>query len=488
MRKKILKQKKITVTLMFLLLVFGCVFAQKSECVSGDCVNGHGEMRWSKKEIYIGWFKNGLREGYGYITYENGDSYIGEWSENLRHGHGVHTYNSHNSRIRYAGEWKNNNIEGYGTMHQRIGGFKTGYWNKNQFVPISKRKTCIEGDCENGWGAFIAQDGGFYVGEFKNSLPHGKGTIIYKMGTKYKGSFVEGKKEGFGVYYYLGGKKYEGGWKNDEKDGDGKFFSEGTLESIVVHRTSTIVKKEKPTWQDVQLVGKATDDKTAPTITILSPKAIRRGPVIVTKKKKLRVHGMAKDISGVKSIRVNGVEAALGEANGESRTFEASFSLSEGQNEFWVEATDIKGNKVKIDFTVKLEEGEEEVIAGDDKIEALPTEAGVVKRIAAKVSFSEKRMALVIGNSTYKISPLRNPVNDAVAMSDKLAALGFDVTVLLNADKNQMIKSVRAFGKELKSSGAVGLFYYAGHGLQIEGQNYLVPIGAKIEKELDVGY
>lgn len=98
---------------------------------------------------------------------------------------------------------------------------------------------------------------------------------------------------------------------------------------------------------------------------------------------------------------------------------------------------------------------------------------------------SQRRTALVIGNSNYKTSPLENPTNDARAMSKALKALGFDVTELLNGDRNSMIRAIRLFGDRLKKGG-VGLFYYAGHGVQVGGENYLIPINAKIEQEPDV--
>ena len=101
-------------------------------------------------------------------------------------------------------------------------------------------------------------------------------------------------------------------------------------------------------------------------------------------------------------------------------------------------------------------------------------------------SASERRTALVIGNSEYKlISPLRNPVNDARAMARALRELGFDVIARENLTRYEMRKTIRDFGREL-GQGGVGLFYYAGHGLQIDGVNYMVPLDAPIEFEDDV--
>jgi uncharacterized caspase-like protein len=100
---------------------------------------------------------------------------------------------------------------------------------------------------------------------------------------------------------------------------------------------------------------------------------------------------------------------------------------------------------------------------------------------------SRKRVALVIGNSTYLSSPLKNPENDARAMAATLRRLGFEVDERTNLGYIEMNKSVENFRKKL-STGGVGLFYYAGHGMQVNGSNYLIPVDSKIDDENEVIY
>jgi uncharacterized caspase-like protein len=100
---------------------------------------------------------------------------------------------------------------------------------------------------------------------------------------------------------------------------------------------------------------------------------------------------------------------------------------------------------------------------------------------------SEPRIALVIGNSDYPNAPLANPVNDARAVADRLAELRFRVVRLENATQDQMYDAIRAFGDQLRGGG-VGLFYYAGHALQVRGRNYLLPARALIEREDEILY
>ena len=99
----------------------------------------------------------------------------------------------------------------------------------------------------------------------------------------------------------------------------------------------------------------------------------------------------------------------------------------------------------------------------------------------------QQKVALLIGNSTYKSSPLKNPANDAQDMAVVLREIGFDVTLKINASQREMETAIRQFGKQLRKGGS-GLFYYAGHGIQIDGRNFLIPVGATIESESDVKY
>jgi uncharacterized caspase-like protein len=108
-----------------------------------------------------------------------------------------------------------------------------------------------------------------------------------------------------------------------------------------------------------------------------------------------------------------------------------------------------------------------------------PTVAPVSEQVVGR------RMALVIGNASYDVGPLKNPVNDATDMAAALQRLGFTVTRRLNANQAEMESVIEAFGQQLRQGG-VGLFYFAGHGVQVGGENYLMPIGARINREQDV--
>jgi hypothetical protein len=104
---------------------------------------------------------------------------------------------------------------------------------------------------------------------------------------------------------------------------------------------------------------------------------------------------------------------------------------------------------------------------------------------------AERRVALVLGNSDYRFAPrLPNPTNDAKAMAESLRAAGFELiggAPQLDLDRAATERAIRNFGAKLVGAD-VGLFFYAGHGMQARGTNYLLPVSANLEKEADVRY
>lgn len=96
-----------------------------------------------------------------------------------------------------------------------------------------------------------------------------------------------------------------------------------------------------------------------------------------------------------------------------------------------------------------------------------------------------RRVALVVGNADYRDRPLKNPGNDAGLMQNVLRGLGFDVVLLRNADRRAFLAGLRDFEAKARDA-EVALFFFAGHGVQVGGGNYLIPTGAQIRGESDV--
>ncbi|RJP62410.1 MAG: hypothetical protein C4539_18255 [Ignavibacteriales bacterium] len=198
----------------------------------------------------------------------------------------------------------------------------------------------------------------------------------------------------------------------------------------------------------------------APIITLLEPR-LTRGIKVVSKSDVIKVRGIAIDDNGISQVLVNGKPVNVS-PNGD---FSSEVFLKQGANDIIIKAMDLMNNTSEEKFVFQKGEKQEDVIDA-----------------------TGKRNALVIGNSNYKSAPLRNPVNDANAISQTLKQTGFDVTLALDVKtQNDLKKIIREFGKKLRN-GEVGLFYYSGHGLQVKGINYLVPVEAEIAKEEDVEF
>ncbi len=112
----------------------------------------------------------------------------------------------------------------------------------------------------------------------------------------------------------------------------------------------------------------------------------------------------------------------------------------------------------------------------------------ILAAVSAVAAFAEKRVALVIGNSAYQnAAPLANPANDAQAMANKFAALGFEVIEGYDLDKLGMDVKLREFSLASRDSD-MNVFFYAGHGMAVNGQNYLVPIDAMFADEVALDF
>lgn len=118
--------------------------------------------------------------------------------------------------------------------------------------------------------------------------------------------------------------------------------------------------------------------------------------------------------------------------------------------------------------------------------------AGVISAsilLSSTAVFAESRVALVIGQSAYRsVTALPNPVNDAKAMTGLLSSAGFDVTAVTDVSQNELRQAVGDFAAKIAGKGpdTVALVFYAGHGVQIDGENFLMPVDVNISREADV--
>jgi len=193
-------------------------------CLSGDCDNGYGVWVYESGDLYAGYWSGGYRNGEGTYLYADGQKYKGNVVQNKRNGYGIYYWIDGSS---YTGNWKDGNQDGYGTYIASDGAVQTGTFEKGKYIGTSSQSSnslastsssCIEGNCENGWGIYEwkAASGNIdkYFGEWKNGTMEGEGVCIWGNGDKYIGSWSAGVINGYGIQYHADGTKSCGNWEN----------------------------------------------------------------------------------------------------------------------------------------------------------------------------------------------------------------------------------------------------------------------------------
>jgi hypothetical protein len=448
-------------------------------------------------------------DGQGTYVYGDGTKYVGEFSASKANGHGVCYFA--NGSI-YVGEWTNHIVAGYGTWYYADSTTATGHYDGDTFVNHkSIASGCLKGDCANGFGEYLWEVGTLYVGQFKNYKPQGVGTCYFEDGSKYVGEWSENKQHGMGTYYRSDGRIDKGAWKdhqflgnNDQlncvsgdcdngfgiyKYSDGSVYS-GEFKNLYRHGQGTYYwqngdkytgtwimnnyegqgtytyadgRVESGVWKDRALLTKATTTELKPEITWEQPVASNLSVTYNT----FEIKACIKSETPVTEIQllVNGVTVSTEKTfkkdpmSGCSVFFTKSFPLRNGKNVITIQAENNGG------LTRSSE------------------------RIVTLVSANQqKRLALIIGNATYAhAAVLKNPINDARAMARVLENQGFKVIRVEDVTTRDMKAAIDNFGRELENYD-VGLFYYAGHGIQVKGLNYLVPVDANIQSEAQVEY
>ncbi|MBI4641724.1 MAG: caspase family protein [Candidatus Tectomicrobia bacterium] len=239
---------------------------------------------------------------------------------------------------------------------------------------------------------------------------------------------------------------------------------------LLDHRANVNVKSYRGTaleiaadkgYQDIVRLLKGMREPT-PTIVITSHDITKKLQVVNPEELLTTIRGRASDPGGIAEVTINGKNAEL-DATG---NFEANVLLKTGDNPIVVTASDHRANVAQVTFTIHRGQA----LAG------------------SQMPAQQRRIALIIGNSAYQVGSLMNPVNDATDIAETLRKLGFTVNLLRDATKRDMEEAIDKFRERLSDGKGIGLFYYAGHGVQVNGENYLVPIGARLEKEIHVKY
>ena len=450
----LLPPARIRALALVLALFFLCGCAGlTANCVSGDCVNGQGTVVGLLGWSYAGQFQAGQAQGKGTFTWMDGTRFDGSFEGGRRVGPGVLTRVS-GQVVR--GVW--NDVKG------------VGYQNSLEFAadpPVREAAVlagCIQGDCVNGQGTLILPTGQKYVGQFKDGKRHGQGSVTFVNGLNgqsYIGELRDDKANGQGTQIWPNGNKYVGEFRDDKPNGqgtftrpdghryvgefkDGKANGQGTVSSLNGH----------------SYVGELKDDKANGQGTVTYPNGQRY-------------------VGDFRDDRRSGL----------------GLQTTPGQPTQWgIWANDVLVQPLsEQEFATRRANADGQAsqglaLAGEKtRLEAERQKAGQPTDRPKATGPQQRRVALVIGNGAYKEAPLKNPANDARDIAATLKRLGFEVILRTNADLPTMDRAVDEFYASLKRGGT-GLFYFAGHGLQVGGINYLVPVGARLQSESDARY
>lgn len=196
--------------------MLGFTYTAHSQCQTGDCQNGTGTKRMSDGSIYVGAFKNKLREGQGKLTKKNGDvleglwhndrlngeasltkangdSFVGNWRNNSRYGIGKYNWANGSS---YVGEWYSNRRYGKGVMNYANGNVYNGQWVDDQY---------------SGTGSFEWKSGETFAGTWDKNLPK-KGVFAFSTGQKYEGSWKTHLQKGKTALEFIASGKKIASW------------------------------------------------------------------------------------------------------------------------------------------------------------------------------------------------------------------------------------------------------------------------------------
>lgn len=220
------------------------------DCVKGDCKEGWGRVKVNGI-ITDATFKNSSIEGVAYISYPNGSYYHGQYKNNRRDGVGYYKWKNGNV---YIGGWKDGKQHGLGyTMNKENQITSGGLFENGKLVTetttdyiANKTTGNCTGNCEDGFGKYVYNNGDIYWGFFKNKQRYGVGTYLWKNKSVYTGAYTSGgKRNGYGIYTYVDRSVFKGIFKDDRIDGLGvmKYKTTGNVVQGVFNNKGAKVKE-----------------------------------------------------------------------------------------------------------------------------------------------------------------------------------------------------------------------------------------------------
>ena len=414
-------------------------------CLQGDCYNGHGTYQWPSGNQYTGTFKDGSRNGEGVFTFINGDKYIGEYMHGKRNGTGIYFFSDGST---YEGEYID--------------------------------------DTRNGFGIFTFPNGARYEGKYKDDVKSGHGKFTFPDGSSMNGNWEKGAfVEPVVNPDNIPSQKYPLTINPLPTDSKIKFIDSSLVYEPGVELSPGRYKIEISHIKynsKVEIIDILNEGLIVPATLKLSPHSELpvnpSNPVVdnQTNPSHEEQHELNRNV----------------DLNRDEIAFDALFNnIQQGITD--QELSELNQQRINTALQENESAGGLSIIENvKQEIEILNAsfldpELVSVKSLPGSSSNFD-RIALVIGNSRYPlIGTLKNPEHDARDIAAALRELNFKVTIKLNVDQEELEAAISQFGKRIKKD-SLGLFYYAGHGVQVNGNNYLLPVHSGIKKATDIRY
>lgn len=521
---------KVVVVFFTVLLSFSNM-AYSQTCISGNCSSGFGKMLFTNGDIYEGEFYDDKREGFGIYKWKTGEKFLGESISNQFTGFGILEFTDGS---KYIGQFKNGEFDGEGERTFADGTKQTGIFEKGKYLgkvsyysnPVGTTG-CLNGNCQEGYGMKYYEGNDRFFGYFKNGFRDGYGSYFWQDGTRWTGQFQQNKLTGYGSYFFITGEKYVGFFVDSKRNGWG-----------INYDPVTGVKKIG-FWEDNNLVTPKSALISGGTTGCISGdckngygKYVYNNGYYEGYFKNGYRHGQGKyyyDIgdfytgtfnenkfTGKGTYYYTNGERYAGEWKEQRHHGKGQLFHFDGESEdgYWNEGVKIKtktpppgyeqwvknnynttsSNTVAVNNnTTKPNTQPVTNNKPNQQNNTKPNNGNVVVSTGNNTNTAglsstnyKKKLALIIGNEGYMYaSALRNPKNDARSMIRVLRDCGFEVIEVIDGDATKMKAAIREFGYKLKSY-EVGLFYYSGHGIQIDDKNYIIPVDANLKSKSDV--
>ena len=484
--------------------------------------HGQGALTFVSGSKYVGEFKDGELDGQGTYAYPDGGKYVGEFKNGRSNGQGIE-YRA-DGAIDRSGRWVNgvfaqsfaidrNRFPFHGSPQLAGSSVDAGRAERDRLAAAgqSQLPPCPAwgGYKHNCFGAITFGSGDKYVGEWGDGSFNGQGTFTFANGRKYVGEFRDGKYHGQGIEYRA----------------DGAISRSGQWVDRDLAQSFAIDRSRFPFDGSTQVAGPSADSGRAERDRLAAEaEAAQRQQRELEQRQAAERQRQAAEAEAARrkqqelelklaaEARERERQAAEAEAaRRRQQELEQRLAAERDRQAAEAEATRRKQQDLEQRLATEAREREMQAAEADaarlrqqELEQRLTAEARERERQAAEAEVSKRRQqeletqlaaiqsqsktrpslqaavirnahALVIGNAAYPGSMrLANPVNDANAISQKLRALGFTVTTVTDMNRQRLVQAMTQFRRSAASADLT-LLFYAGHGVQIFGTNYILP-------------